>query len=100
MEDQGYSLDMRMTGIMIYLHIKKSGYSMKEIQEKLGLLSVQPIYRWTRAKSLPTVDNLYNLSRILNVHMEDLLVPCSERTDTSETEMLNLIVEFMKKNNC
>ena len=33
-----------------------------------------PIYRWYKGLILPSVDNLFMLSRLLNVHMEELLV--------------------------
>ncbi len=44
------------------------------IQDYLHLSCVQPIYRWYKGLILPSVDHLFMLSELLNVHMEDFLV--------------------------
>ena len=54
--------------------IKSAGYTPRIIQDYLHLSCVQPIYRWYKGKILPSVDHLFMLSELLNVHMEDLLV--------------------------
>lgn len=69
------SLDAVQTGRKIDSAIKQSGYSIRELQEMLGLSCPQPIYRWIRGHTLPSIDNLYMLSRILKVPMDELLVP-------------------------
>ena len=48
---------------------------IREMQKKLGLSCPQPIYRWLRGRTLPSIDNLYTLSRILGLTVDDLLVP-------------------------
>ena len=67
-------LDLILTGQKIHSIIFENGYSVKEIQEILNLECPQSVYRWMKGHSLPSVDNLYMLSKILNMHMEDLLV--------------------------
>ena len=47
----------------------------EEIQEILELLCPQSIYKWMHGRSMPSIDNLYMLHRLFNVHMEDMLVP-------------------------
>lgn len=74
-KDTWITLDMLMTGKVIKNMIKKSGYSIKDIQKKLKLSCPQPIYRWMSGQTLPSLDNLYMLSSILGMHMEDLLMP-------------------------
>ena len=54
--------------------IQKSGFSVKEVQDYLHLSCPQPIYRWFQGKALPTVNHLYALSNLLNVHMEEFFV--------------------------
>ena len=51
-----------------------AGYSVKEIQEFLHLSCPQPFYRWFKGQILPSLDHLYVLSRLLGVHMEELIV--------------------------
>lgn len=68
------SLDAILSGQKIHDRILQSGYSIKEIQNMLGLECPQSVYRWLKGRSMPSIDNLYMLSQILDVHMEDLLV--------------------------
>lgn len=72
------SLDVWMTGQVLRNRIRKSGYTIAQIQEKLNLSCPQPIYRWMNGQTLPSIDNLYKLSRILDVHMEDLVMPMQD----------------------
>ncbi len=74
-KDNLISLDMRMTGKVIKNMITKRGFSIREIQEKLNLSCPQPVYRWMNGQTMPSLDNLYMLSNILGMHMEDLLMP-------------------------
>ncbi|MGN0658817.1 MAG: helix-turn-helix domain-containing protein [Emergencia sp.] len=55
------------------------GYTVKDIQEILGLSWPQAIYRWLKGETLPTVDHLYVLAQIFGIHMEELLVPDSSQ---------------------
>lgn len=47
---------------------------MQMSQGYLHLSCVQPIYRWYKGLILPSVNHLFMLSELLNVHMEELLV--------------------------
>lgn len=80
------SLDIILTGQRIHSVIKDSGYSIRQIQEMLSLSCPQPVYRWIHGSALPSVDNLYRLSKIFQIHMEDLLVEVDtgDKMDQSE----------------
>ncbi len=66
-------IDLEKTGELLERKIKEQGYVVKDIQEYLQLACPQSIYRWYKGQILPSVDNLLMLSRLLGVHMEDLL---------------------------
>lgn len=68
------NIDMIKTGRNIESMIRNRGYDVKYIQSYLQLSCPQPIYRWFKGQVLPTVDHLYMLSKLLKVHMEDLLI--------------------------
>ena len=68
------SIDMVKTGQKIREYMCKKGMTVKNLQDYLGFSCPQSIYRWFKGLILPSVDNLYRLSRLFNVHMEDLLV--------------------------
>ena len=68
------SIDMIETGKHLKKLAQRKGYSVKEIQQYLGLSCPQPVYRWYKGIILPSVDNLLRLSELYQVHMEELLV--------------------------
>ena len=73
------SIDQVQTGIKINLMLKMAGYDVKYIQSYLKLSCPQSIYRWFKGKVLPSVEHLHALSKLLNVHMEELLVPVGQK---------------------
>ena len=81
------NIDMKKTGILLKETIEKTGYTVKDIQKILHLSCPQPNYRWFKGIILPSVDHLYVLSRLLKIHMEDLLVPIQEEISITELHM-------------
>lgn len=68
-------IDLAATGENILRLRKEKGLSVRDLQGYFGFEEPQAIYKWQKGKSLPTVDNLYALSALLNVPMDDILVP-------------------------
>ena len=68
------NIDMKCTGRKLKHMLESAGYTPRMIQEYLHLSCVQPVYRWYKGLILPSVDHLFALSELLNVHMEDFLV--------------------------
>lgn len=81
------NIDMKKTGILLKETIEKTGYTVKDIQKILHLSCPQPIYRWFKGIILPSVEHLYVLSRLLKIHMEDLLVPIQEEISITKLHM-------------
>ena len=67
-------IDMKKTGRKLKMMLGKAGYDVNFLQKYLHLSCPQSIYRWFKGKTLPSIDNLYALSMLLDVHMEDLIV--------------------------
>lgn len=76
-------LDLKATGARIVELRKAHHLTVEEVASFMGLGSVQAVYKWQRGDSLPTVDNLYALSRLLDTPMEDILRSKSERDEKS-----------------
>jgi transcriptional regulator with XRE-family HTH domain len=74
-------IDMEKTGNNLRKYAYENGYSVKDIQQYLGLSCPQPVYRWFKGTILPSVDNLLRLSELFHVHMEDLLVKQYSKCD-------------------
>ncbi|NCB94000.1 MAG: XRE family transcriptional regulator [Clostridia bacterium] len=67
-------IDMVKTGKNICELRKQAGMSVKELQDIFGFATPQAIYKWQHGVALPTVDNLYILSVVFGVRMEEILV--------------------------
>lgn len=68
------SLDMIQTGKKLHYIFIKNGCTVKDIQCFLNLACPQSIYRWIKGQTLPSIDNLYRMAVIFQIHMEDMLV--------------------------
>ena len=71
------TIDKRKTGIQLRKLMDDKGLSVKDVQQYLGLGSVQSVYHWLNGISLPSVDNLYALSELFQVSMDEML--CGNR---------------------
>lgn len=54
-------------------YVEQSGYSVKEIQNYLCLECPQPIYRWFKGSTYPSIHHLYALSCLFGVSMNELI---------------------------
>ena len=72
-------IDLEATGANIIRLRKARGLSVRDLQDWFGFEEPQAIYKWQRGKSLPTVDNLYALGALLDVPLEEILVPCKPK---------------------
>ena len=70
-------IDMVATGKHITKVLNNSKYSDRELSEIMGL-SVQSINKWRHGRNLPDIENLFILSRLLDMKVDDLLVPQEE----------------------
>lgn len=76
-----FVIDMEKTGERLRCLSKEKNTSVREIKEYLGLESVQSVYDWFHARTLPTVDHLFALGRLWDINMENILVTdAKERT--------------------
>lgn len=82
-------VDQVKTGIKLKMLLRVAGYDVKYIQEYLHLSCPQSIYRWFKGKVIPSVDHLCALSKLLNVHMEELLVLQGETVIHSMIKVLD-----------
>lgn len=72
-------IDMDATGKKISKLIDESGLSDKELSNIMEL-SVQSINKWRHGHNLPDLENLFFLSRIFGIKVDDFLVPLVAKT--------------------
>ena len=85
------NIDMQKTGRKLKRIIESAGFTPCMIQEYLHLSCVQPIYRWYKGLILPSVDHLFMLSELLNVHMEDFVVKKNAKPIIYDVEQYNIV---------
>lgn len=68
------SIQQEATGERIRELLQSNGYTVKDIQEVMGFENPQAVYKWLSGKSLPSLDNLLILSKVLHTSIEDILV--------------------------
>lgn len=79
-------IDPVATGANIARLRQERGLTVRDLQLFFGFEEPQAIYKWQRGKSLPSVDNLYALSRLFRISMNEILVSASYDTDSSEQQ--------------
>lgn len=67
------TIDMKGTGNKIRDMRKKSGMTIKQIQDACGI-SAAAVCKWQNGQALPSIDNVLILSVLWNVKMDDLVV--------------------------
>ena len=67
-------IDPVATGRNILRLRTERGLSVRDLQTYFGFAEPQAIYKWQKGQSLPSVDNLYALSALLGVPMDEILV--------------------------
>lgn len=79
-------IDPAATGKNIMRLRLEQGLTVRDVQVFFGFEEPQAIYKWQSGKSLPTVDNLYALSALLDVRMDEILVAAKPELKIAEIE--------------
>ncbi len=82
------TIDLVKTGKNIQRTRKEKGVTVTQICEVMGFENPQSVYKWQRGASLPSVENLLALSRILGIPMEQILVEKERSTRYASSESL------------
>ena len=86
------NVDAIRTGKTIKCYMKQNGFTPADIQRYLSLSCVQTIYRWLRGKAVPSVDNLYALSTLFGVSLDDIIQ--GNRHEVSCIFMYNKVITY------
>ena len=92
------SVKQKETGENIRRLLKTNGYTVKDVQEVMGFENPQAVYKWLSGKSLPNLENLLILSKLLNISIENILVLDEDINilrDTYKQWILNRINDVM-----
>ncbi len=93
-EGKGYPvIDVGRSGKLLKEVCRKRDVSPKDLQKYLHLGSIQAVYHWFRGERMPSIDNLYAISRFLEVPLDDLLVSGEEKEECIQKEDLGAPVK-------
>ena len=66
-------IDKKKTGARIRYYMDLRGLSVQDVKSYLSLGCVQSVYHWLDGQSVPSLDNLYALSELLQAPMDELV---------------------------
>jgi len=79
-------IDPVATGTNIIQLRQERSLSVRDMQRFFGFEEPQAIYKWQRGQSLPSVDNLYALGALLDVTLEEILIPAGPKLNIVTNE--------------
>ena len=89
------TIDKRKTGQQIRALLKKQGLTVQDVRAYLSLGCVQSVYHWLDGKSLPTLDNLYALSSLLQMPLDELVIGDRQLRSSEKRERpVNIWITF------
>ncbi len=80
------AIDPVATGENITRLRNARGLTVRDLQAYFGFGDPRAIYKWQRGQTLPSVDNLFALSALLQVPMNEILVPVNAQANTASAE--------------
>ena len=93
-------IDKKKTGRQIRKLMDKKGLSVEDVRRFLSLGCVQSVYHWLDGTALPTLDNLYGLSELFHVPMDEIVAGDRtyhpERKISPQTERLYCYVRLLE----
>lgn len=75
-------VDIVATGRKIHELRLAKNLKVHDIALFMGFESDQAVYKWQRGESLPTIDNFYALSRLLEVSIDEILQGVKEKDES------------------
>lgn len=69
-----YRISKSETGKRLRRLMGEYGLTVREVQEEMELESPQAVYKWLQGKTMPSIENLLVLAKLLHLPMEELLV--------------------------
>ena len=90
-------INKRETGTNLRRIMDARGITVRDVQQYLGLGSVQSIYHWLNGISMPTIDNLYALSELFQVTIDEIVRGNRKPLGDSGRRILRAYYEMMQE---
>lgn len=93
-------IDFKKTGSNIKQLCRQQKYSPTDIKNHLRLSCVQTVYKWFQGENIPSIENFYALSMLLEVSMEDLIVLKKPKANRARPLREQIFVEQCPRELC
>lgn len=94
-------INKRETGINLRRIMDAKGITVRDVQQYLEIGSVQSIYHWLNGNSLPTIDNLYALSELFQMPVDEMIcgnrTPVIKRSIKTQTDQDRRLYSYFEK---
>ncbi len=99
-------IDTKATGANIRKLCEEHSISVAQIQQRLNIGAFQSVYNWFSGKTLPSLENFYELSKMLYTPMNQIIIEVDQgkvidrKMDTKDIKILlidNLLTENRMK---
>lgn len=68
------SIDVPSTASNLKTLMDKNNITVRQLQRELGFNNPNSIYKWLRGEQLPSIDNLFVISSVLECTIEDIII--------------------------
>ncbi len=68
------TIDILATGQNIKRLMLAKGMTVKDLKKALGFTTGQAIYKWFHGQSLPTLDNILIVSKMLGATIDEIII--------------------------
>lgn len=76
-------IDVQETGRRIRVFRERKGLSVMDVARYMGFENPQAVYHWQSGKALPSLDNMYALSILLEITINDIIADSREADEAS-----------------
>lgn len=68
------SINVPSTANNLKTLMDSNNITVRQLQQELGFNNPNSIYKWLRGEQLPSIDNLFVISNVLNCTIEDIII--------------------------
>lgn len=76
-------IDSKATGEHLRQLCKSRSVTISQIQKKLNIGAFQSIYNWFSGKTMPSLENFYELSKLLCVPMNEMIIEKNQNIEAN-----------------
>ncbi len=88
-------IDVKATGARIRELRKANHLRVEDIANFMGFESEQAIYKWQRGDSLPTLDNMFALSRLFSTPIDNIICCIGEKEESESSPLPFLFFRYL-----